>query len=96
MKSCAALTLKEANNDENKGLILLYEKVTSHLPDQERMQLLRETLGEFRALYSDDKKLTESLTPDLADADHKQRVELAAWTLMTHSLLNLELAKVKR
>ena len=95
-KACAVLTRKEANNEVDKGLALLYEKVTSHLPDPSRMQLLRETLGEFRDLYSDNKKLTESLTPEMASADFKQRVEIAAWTLMTHSLLNLELAKVKR
>ncbi len=95
-KACAVLTRKEANNEVDKGLALLYEKVTSHLPDRSRMQLLRETLGEFRDLYSDNKKLTESLTPEMASADFKQRVEIAAWTLMTHSLLNLELAKVKR
>ena len=95
-KACAALTLQEANNDVSQGLALLYEKVTSHRPDQARMQLLQETLGEFRVLYTEDKTLTESLTPELTDADYEQRVELATWTMMTHSLLNLELAKVKR
>jgi hypothetical protein len=95
-KACAALTLQEANNDVSQGLTLLYEKVTSHRPDQARMQLLQETLGEFRVLYTEDKTLTESLTPELTDADYEQRVELATWTMMTHSLLNLELAKVKR
>jgi len=95
-RACAAQTLKEASNDVNKGLALLYEKVTSHRPDPGRMQLMRETLGDFRALYSDDKKLTEALTPELTEADYEQRVELAAWTMMAHSLLNLELAKVKR
>ena len=95
-KACAVLTRKESNNDVDKGLARLYEKVTSHRPDADRMQLLRETLGEFRDLYSDNKKLTESLTPEMASVELKQRVEVAAWTLMTHSLLNLELAKVKR
>ena len=95
-KACAVLTRKEANNEVDKGLARLYEKVTSHRPDADRMQLLRETLGEFRDLYAENKKLTESLTPEMAGADFKQRVEIAAWTLMTHSLLNLELAKVKR
>jgi hypothetical protein len=95
-KACAALTLKEADNDVDKGLTRLYEKVSSHRPDAQRMQLLQDTLAEFRKLYSDDKALTEALTPELANADFKQRVELAAWTMMTHSLLNLELAKAKR
>ena len=57
---------------------------------------MRDTLAAFRGLYAEDKALTESLTPELTDAPHKQRVELAAWTMMAHSLLNLELAKVKR
>ena len=92
----AELTLKEADNEANKGLSLLYEKITSHQADQARMQLLQKTLDEFRALYADDQALTESITPEMKDAEYLQRVELAAWTMMTHSLLNLELAKVKR
>jgi len=40
--------------------------------------------------------LTESLTPELNGSAFDERVELAAWTMMTHSLLNLELAKVRR
>jgi hypothetical protein len=95
-KACAALTMKEADNDVGKRMSLLYEKVTSHRPDAQRKQLLQKTLAEFRGLYAEDQKLTEALTPELADSDFKQRVELAAWTMMTHSLLNLELAKVKR
>jgi hypothetical protein len=95
-KACAVLTRTEAKNDVDRGLARLYEKITSHRPDPDRMQLLRDTLGEFRDHYSSDKKLTESLTPEMTDADFKQRAEIAAWTLMAHSLLNLELAKVKR
>lgn len=95
-KACATITLQEVNGDTDAALALLYEKVTSHRPDDARLQYLRETLSEFRDLYSDDKELTESLTSELASADHQRRVELAAWTMITHSLLNLELAKVKR
>ena len=54
----------------------------------------------FRGFALDDarqfKALAEAVTPELTDADHEQRVELAAWTMMAHSLLNLELAKVRR
>jgi len=95
-RACAELTRKEAAGDVDRGLTRLYERITSQLPTESRMQLLRETLAEFRALYSADEALTEALTADLAGADHEQSVELAAWTMMAHSLLNLELAKVKR
>lgn len=94
--ACAELTRKEAAGDVDRGLKLLYEKITSHLPNESRLQLLRRTLAEFRELYSADKALTEALTPEMTGVDHEQRVEVAAWTMMAHSLLNLELAKVKR
>ena len=97
-QACAALTRQEVNNDVHRGLTLLHEKVTSHRPDKQRLQLLQDTLAEFRHLYLNDKSLTEAaMTPEQSDADFEvQRVELAAWTMMAHSLLNLELAKVKR
>ena len=81
-----------------KRLILrrLYERVTSHLPGTSRLVLLRETLDGFRQLYAEDKSLTEAVTPEMADSDFQQRVDAAAWTMVAHSLLNLELAKVKR
>ena len=80
---------------------LLYEKVTSHRPDRNRLRLLEETLEEFRELYRSDRALTESLVPelektDLEDADLDPGADLAAWTMVTHGLFNLELAKVRR
>jgi hypothetical protein len=95
-KACASLTMKETNGDQAKGLSLLYEKITSHRPDAARLQLLEETLDAFREMYAENQKLAQSLTPKLTGSDHKQRAELAAWTMVTHSLLNLELAKVRR
>ena len=57
---------------------------------------MEETLIEFRALYRDDKALLSSLVPELKNTDRDQQIELAAWTMMTHSLFNLELTKVRR
>ena len=95
-KSCAVTILSEADGDEQKGLSLVYEKVTSHKPDRKRMQLLQETLRDFRSLYKEENELAKSLTPELQDADQDKRIETAAWTMMTHSLFNLELTKVRR
>ena len=95
-KACAAATLKESGGDARKGLRLLYEKVTSHELGKERLRLMTRTLSEFRALYESDKKLTESLTPEMKGSDIARRVDLAAWTMMAHSLFNLELTKVRR
>lgn len=95
-KSCASLTMQEAKGNDANGMSLLYEKVTSHRPSEQRLQLLQETLAAFREIYAADKALTEEFTPELPDANFKQRVEVAAWTMVAHGLLNLDLAKVKR
>ncbi len=95
-KSFALQTREEAGDDLSTGLALLYEKATSHQPDAARLKLMRETWREFREIYANDRQLTESLTPESSKASHEQRAEIAAWTMMAHSLLNLELVKVKR
>jgi hypothetical protein len=94
-KACARLMLRETD-DVDKRLSLTYETITSHKPNAARLELMKETLLAFMNLYDNDPALTESLTPDLNASDYGARVELAAWTMMTHSLLNLELAKVRR
>ncbi|MCA9267335.1 MAG: PSD1 domain-containing protein [Planctomycetales bacterium] len=94
--ACAEQTRKATDGDGDRGLTLLYEKITSQLPDASRLELLQKTLGEFREFYASDEALAKAATPDLADATHDERAEAAAWTMMAHSLLNLELAKVKR
>ena len=94
-KACAKLTLEETDDPE-RGLRVTYEKITSHQPADDRLKLMEKTLAEFFDIYENDKALTESLTPELSGSEFAKRVELAAWTMMTHSLLNLELTKVRR
>ena len=93
--ACAKLTLNETE-DVSSGLHLTYEKITSQEPTPERLALMENTLLEFMDLYRQDEALATALTAELVDAELEDRVELAAWTMMTHSLLNLELAKVRR
>lgn len=95
-RACASRTLREAGGDQKKTLVRLAERITSHRPEGEQLGLLQETLAEFRDLYREDKTLTEQATPESKDASFEERVNLAAWTLLTHSLLNLEATKVKR
>jgi len=95
-RACAERTRQEAKGNTRRGLSLLYEKITSHRPHPERLRLLIETLAAFRELYRADRALTEALLPELTAADLNQGADLAAWTMVTHGLFNLELAKVRR
>ena len=94
-RETAKLTLDETQDVKN-GLSLTYERITSQLPESGRLKLMEDTLKEFKKIYENDPELTKSLTRDMPGSDFKQDVELAAWTMMTHSLFNLELAKVRR
>jgi hypothetical protein len=94
-KACATSTLQSGKTGE-EGLSCIYERITSHRPTPERLNLMNETLLGFKDIYGSDQALAASLTSELNDAEADERVELAAWTMLTHSLLNLELAKVRR
>ena len=79
-----------------EGLSHTYEKITSHLPGNSRLELMEETLLGFEDLYRGDPELAKSLTPEMEGYPLDKRIELASWTLITHSLFNLELSKVRR
>jgi hypothetical protein len=93
-KACVRWTLTEDTNVK-EGLSRLYEKITAHQPSPDRLELLKKTLRDFQDIYKNDRALTEALTPELSDASFKDRVDLASWTMVTHGLMNLELAKVR-
>jgi hypothetical protein len=95
-QACAIQTLEQVKGNTTKGLTRVYEQVTSQVPDSKQMALMRRALSDFRSAYSRNKALTNLVTADLKDADFKKRVEVAAWTMITHGLFNLELTKVRR
>ena len=59
---------------------------------------MRSALDEFRTLYSEDSAATEHLTQAFlpSTSESERRVELAAWTMLVHSLLNLDVTKTRQ
>ncbi len=94
-RKCAMNTWQETN-DLDKAMRVLYEKISSHEPSAERMALMKKAYNDFAAIYQSDEKLTQEATPELKDKDKKERVHMASFTMLAHSLLNLELVKVRR
>ena len=77
-----------------------YETITSQLPDAATMATLQEALSEFRSLYEQNAAAARAV---LAQRDDKntatsteQPAELAAWTMLVHSLLNLDVTKTRQ
>ncbi|MBX3180902.1 MAG: PSD1 domain-containing protein [Candidatus Hydrogenedentes bacterium] len=94
-RACVQSTLEPGMPPE-EGLRRIYEKITSQEPSPARTQFMLQTLEEFRDIYRRDPENATQLAPELAEAGHEERADLAAWTMMAHSMLNLELAKVRR
>jgi hypothetical protein len=90
-QSCAERTLSETKGHRQKTLIRLYERITSHPPSTDDLVLLNQSLDQFILHYKNNQELAKKSVPDAQEAD-----KTAAWTLLAHSMLNLEAAKVRR
>lgn len=84
----AKVLLERRDLSESEKISRLYETMTSHPSSPERTERLGQGLAEFRALYADDPSSAEDMFPEEKDA--AKREEQAAWTLLVHSLLNLD------
>ncbi len=84
--------------DTEAQLSLAYELVTSQEPSVSETSQMRSALDEFRTLYSEDSAATEHLTQAFlpSTTESERRVELAAWTMLVHSLLNLDVTKTRQ
>ncbi|MBK1832677.1 PSD1 and planctomycete cytochrome C domain-containing protein [Roseibacillus ishigakijimensis] len=80
------LTQRETSQEER--LSRLYETLTAREPDEETQSRMEKALAAFRELYREDEGAAVELFPALPDA--AQRGEYAAWTLLVHSLFNLD------
>jgi len=90
-RSCAERYLREAGNDRAKALSRLYERITSHQPTAAELAMLEGALDDLKAHYRGRPALARQVAPGSNDPTHA-----AAWTLVAHSLLNLESVKVRR
>lgn len=90
--------LKASPRDDDQEIRRAYERVTSQLPGAPEMESLREALRDFRQLYSHDTGAARAMTTNILppDSSVEEHVELAAWTLLVHSLLNLDITKTRQ
>ena len=74
--------------------------VGTALPEESKhknvLDRVEETLVGFRDLYKDDARLAGGMLAEMKGKSAEEQADMAAWTMMAHSLMNLELAKVRR
>lgn len=92
----AQVLLESTELTDEQRLRQAYERVTVQIPDQPTLSMLTSALNRFRELYQND---VESAAKMIASAGHQQtgstdqQVELASWTMVINSLLNLDITK---
>ncbi len=87
--------LRTSNQSDADRLRIAFETVTAQLPDADEQADLRSGLESFRSIYRDDLDAARGMTSDLTLASDAQRIELAAFTMVVNSLINLDAAKTR-
>lgn len=95
-----AQQLYAAPESDEEKIRRAYEIITSHLPSRAAMVALEEGLRSFRSHYARDREAAIALVgADLQSqlqAPVEQPEEWAAWTMVVHTLLNLDSVKTRQ
>ncbi len=88
--------LRSSEMTDEERVQATYEQITSQLPNEATLSLLTDSLNQFRRIYEDN---TDDAVRIVADAESpptesaESHAELASWTMLVHSLLNLDITK---
>jgi len=75
---------------------VLYETITSQLPDaQERDALLR-CAADLQAMYEREPSLAAQLCEGVSPEDSRPHAQLAAWTMLASTIYNLDVTKTRQ
>ncbi len=88
-KHYAQTLLKQTDLTDEEKIGRAYETITSQKPSDATRGRLVNALHDFQQLYTDDPALAKAMFADSGDA--KQ----AAWTMLVHTLLNLDATKTR-
>ncbi|MFK8113878.1 MAG: DUF1553 domain-containing protein, partial [Rubripirellula sp.] len=97
----AKVLMERADLTDDDRIVMAYETITSQLPGQETIGQLRRARLDFLDLYTNDPAaakamLSASHDPKIATISAaKQQADLASWTMLAHSLLNLDVTKTR-
>jgi hypothetical protein len=97
----AKVMLEESGLTDDERMVTAYETITSQLPDEQTIGQLRTARQGFLDLYTNDPAAAKAMVDSSSDpsiaaiSDAARQAELASWTMLTHSLLNLDITKTR-
>lgn len=75
---------------------VLYEAITSQVPDADETRALLESVADLLALYRSKPELASKLCAGLSLTDAEKASEVAAWTMLTSTIYNLDITKTRQ
>lgn len=82
--------------EEGRRLTILYETITSRLPDAAEKKTLLDAYEDLLGIYEEDAALAKQLAQGMEPAEGHSHAELAAWTMLATSLYNLDITKTRQ
>jgi hypothetical protein len=81
--------------DSSAQLALLYETITSRLPDAGESEVFLKMVDDLQTIYRDDPKLADQLCDGETLQEGVTSTELAAWTMLVSTLYNLDITRTR-
>ena len=94
-RTLAQKALEAEAKDEPKRLALVYETVTSKLPDETERQVLTDLLQNLKKNYLEQPALADAICQGVNMGDAQKKAQLAAWTVLVNALYNLDITKTR-
>ncbi len=92
----AQTLLKSSETTDEERIQLAYERITSQLPNEATISQLVLALDQFRNIYRENADDAATMIADAGGSSKpstEEQGELASWTMLIHSLLNLDITK---
>ena len=87
--------LADRDLDATARLTIVYETITSQLPDDDEASSFLKMLADLEQVYGENAELAEQLCGEIDLSKGVTHAELAAWTLLVNAIYNLDITKTR-
>lgn len=94
-RNLAQKALAITDISDQKKLELIYETITSKLPDSNELGILGDLMIDLANYYDKHPQLADQLCQGLDIKDPKLKLELSMWTMAVSSIYNLDIVKTR-
>lgn len=92
----AQTTLAESDVSPLDRFVVIYETITSRLPDATETEKFLKLIDDLEKHYHNHPELAERLCEGLSNSAEAPRAQLAAWTILTSTIYNLDITKTRQ